>query len=95
MGDVPHPPGRGSVDRSRVKHVKQHELDTAQRLADLGKDVTFVAAPGTDRVADVEINAIRWELKSPTSSNPNTIRTRLGRGAQQAVNIVLDRRGRR
>ena len=36
------------------------------------------------------MNGVRWELKSPTSSNPNTIRTRLGRGANQAVNIVMD-----
>jgi Contact-dependent growth inhibition CdiA C-terminal domain len=83
-------PRQGSVDRSRVKHVKQHELDTANRLAELGEDVTFIPARGTDRVADIEMNAVRWELKSPTSSNPNTIRTRLGRGATQAVNIVLD-----
>lgn len=83
-------PRRGSVDRSRVKHVRQHELDTAQCLAELGEELVFVAAPGTDRVADIEIGGVRWEMKSPTSSNPNTIKTRLGRGAAQAGNIVLD-----
>jgi hypothetical protein len=83
-------PRRGSVDRGRVKHVRQHELDTAHRLAELGEDVVFVAAPGTDRVADIEMGGVLWEMKSPTSSNPNTIKTRLGRGAAQAGNIVLD-----
>jgi hypothetical protein len=87
MAEEPRP---GSVDRNRVKHVRQHELDTAQRLAELGEDVAFVAAPGTDRVADIEIGGVRWEMKSPTSTNPNTIKTRLGRGAAQAGNIVLD-----
>lgn len=59
-------------DGRMMNDVRQHELDTAQRLADLGDDVTFVPAPGTDRVADIEMNGARWELKSPVSSNPNT-----------------------
>jgi Contact-dependent growth inhibition CdiA C-terminal domain len=83
-------PGRGRVDRSQVKHVLQHELDTAERLADLGELVTFIPAPGTVRVADVEKNGVRWELKSPISSSRNTIVTRLGRGAGQAAHIVFD-----
>lgn len=83
-------PKRGTVDRSQVKHVRQHELDTADRIAELGDDVTFIPAPGDIRIADVEINGQPWELKSPTSSNPNTLTTRLGRGADQSPRIVFD-----
>lgn len=41
---VTQKPPLGRVDRSQVKHVHQHELDTANRLADLGEVVTFIAS---------------------------------------------------
>ncbi|MBS9535870.1 hypothetical protein KIH27_19995 [Mycobacterium sp. M1] len=73
-----------------MKHLRQHELDTAERLADLGDDVKFIPATSDGRRADVEIDDMLWELKSPTSSNRNTITTRLGRGARQSANITFD-----
>ena len=85
-------PRRGSVDRSNVKHVIQHELDTAQRLADLGDKVVFLpAAKDAGRKnPDVMINDEQWELKSPESTKPNTILRRLTRGRQQSPRMVLD-----
>ena len=81
---------RGSVDRSPVRHVQQHELDTAQRLADLGEHVKFTPAPQTHRGADVEIGGEAWEFKSPLSNNPQTIKTLIGKARGQAPNVVLD-----
>lgn len=84
-------PRRGSVDRAQARRVRQHELDTAQRLADLGDHITFLSdTPRRGQSADVDISGVQWELKSPTSSNPNTIRKRLGEGAGQSPNIVFD-----
>lgn len=85
-----HTGPRDSVDRTQAKHLRQHELDTAERLAALGDHVRFIPASSDARHADVEIAGIAWELKSPTSSNRNTVITRLGRGARQSANIVFD-----
>ncbi|WP_048890665.1 hypothetical protein [Mycobacterium heckeshornense] len=83
-------PRRGKVDRTAVRNLRQHELDTAQRLADLGDNVRFIAADAAGKAPDVEISGQRWEIKSPTSSNRNTLITRLGRGAMQSGYVIFD-----
>ena len=83
------PRRRGSVDRSEVKHVYQHELDVAAKLAELGEDVKFLPRPQNDRGADIQVGGEQWEIKSPTSSNRNTIVSRLGRGVGQAPRLVF------
>lgn len=61
---------RGKVDRSRVPTgLKQHELDTVQRIANRGHDVTFIP-PHDTKTADVTIDGQPWELKSVTGANP-------------------------
>ena len=84
-------PRRGKVDRSRVKHVLKHELDTADRLADLGENVTFVPTADSPR-PDAELaDGHRWEFKSPTGSNRNTILTKIRDAADRGKeNFVLD-----
>jgi hypothetical protein len=80
---------RGSVDRSQVRHVKQHELDAATYLADLGHKVEFL--PRTDQQgADFRIDdADVWELKSPESPIRNTVMRRVTKGRGQSANLVL------
>lgn len=83
-------PLRGAVDRHAVRNLRQHEIDTARWLADLGHDVRFIPADSLGKTADIEINSQRWEIKSPTSSNRNTLVRRLGRGAAQSGRVVFD-----
>jgi hypothetical protein len=84
-------PRRGQVDRSRAKHVLKHELETADRLADLGENVTFVPTTDSPR-PDAELSdGRRWEFKSPTGSNRNTILTNIRRASELGKqNFVLD-----
>lgn len=88
-GDVPW--WRGRVDRSRVRHVHQHELDTAERLADLGEDVTFIPT-GRDPRADAYLSDGRpYEFKSPTGGNRNTLLSKIDQAAVDGKeNFVLD-----
>jgi hypothetical protein len=83
-------PRRGKVDRSQARHVKQHELNTADRLADLGDDVTFIPSSGQSKRPDVLVNGVRWEFKSPVSTKRNTVMGDIYDGAKQCPNIVLD-----
>jgi hypothetical protein len=81
---------RGSVDRSQVRHLKQHELDAANYLADLGHDVEFLPRSdqqGADfRIDDADI----WELKSPESPIRNNVMRRITKGRGQSANMVLN-----
>lgn len=84
-------PRRGSVDRSRVPTgVKQHELDTAQRLADRGDDVVFTPASGVGKSADVMIDGQVWELKSVTGASPDAVARNIRRASDQAPRTILD-----
>lgn len=84
-------PRRGSVDRSAVPGgIKQHELETAERAATQGHEVTFVPATGRGRTADVKIDGVRWELKSPSGSGKATITDILRSARGQGDRVVLD-----
>ncbi|CAM3742554.1 CdiA C-terminal domain-containing protein [Tsukamurella ocularis] len=90
--DEPDKPKRGKVDRSLVRNVKQHELDTADRIAQLGHDVTFRStADDSKDTADVLIGGAKWDFKSPTSGSKNTIDKRVTSKIDlQGGNVVLD-----
>lgn len=88
------PPRKGKVDRTQVKHVEQHELDTAERLALLGHNVTFrppIAARREDVLIEGPDGAVAWEFKSPTSSSRNTIMRQITKSmGEQANRWILD-----
>jgi hypothetical protein len=80
----------GRVDRSQVRHVRQHELDAAYCLADLGHHVEFLPR-GDQQGADFRIDdADIWELKSPKSSIRNSVMRRITKGRGQSANIILN-----
>jgi hypothetical protein len=80
-----------SVDRSQVKHIKQHELDSANRLAELGEDVTFIPAANSPRPDIALSSGGLWEIKSPTGDNHNTILTKVRDAADRGkANFILD-----
>lgn len=85
-----------------MKHLEQHELDTAQRLADnLGYDVTFRAV-GPTANADALLRGSHpthlfqgeqiWEFKSPKGAGPQTIRDLLRKSDQkrQSRRVIID-----
>lgn len=87
-GDAPEP---GRVDRSKVRNVLQHELDTANRVARLGHDVEFRPPDDASDTADVFIGTARWDFKSPTSAARGTIQKRVVQKLRtQGSNVLLD-----
>lgn len=83
-------PGRGGVDRTHVRHLKQHELDTADRLASLGFHVVF-RAPDDESTADAYVNGVRTEFKRSSSPNPDSIERRITRKRKlKGPRYVLD-----
>lgn len=75
--------------------VDVHEKLAADYLATrLGNDVTFLK-PDRRRGAktpDIEMNRLRWEIKSPTGKSSRTIENNLRLALKQSSNIILDLR---
>jgi len=71
---------------------QMHELITASVFTNNGMDVEFIRPSilKGSRSADVIINNIAWEIKSPTGAGKNTIQEQLKRALKQSNYIILD-----
>jgi hypothetical protein len=71
---------------------KHHELSAALILAYHFKtDVTFLR-PEHARTPDVEVNGVKWEIKSPMGNGRRTIDNNFNEARRQSKNIVIDLR---
>jgi len=75
-------------------NVLEHEIKTAQALAGAGYDVSFIPKKDGLRVksADVLINDVMFEMKSPKSGKLSAVERNLKRASHQSANIVFDSR---
>jgi hypothetical protein len=69
-----------------------HELVTMFRLTRLGFDVEFNEASRVIGVktADITMEELLWEMKSPTGDSPHTLSANMRRAGKQADRLVLD-----
>ncbi|OFE16042.1 hypothetical protein BA895_20730 [Humibacillus sp. DSM 29435] len=80
----------GSLDRSDVDHLKQHEIDTAERLMHAGHRIEFIHATGTGTSPDVRLDGELWEFKALSGSSTSTVVTAIRRGGSQSSRILVD-----
>lgn len=75
-------------------HVQPHELATAQTLANAGHIVIFIrkSTKFREHSADIYIDGIAWEIKSPVSSQKKAIERNLRQATEQSHNIIFDSR---
>jgi hypothetical protein len=71
-----------------------HELKTAHVLAQYGYVVEFVAVSNDHKVksADVVIDGVLYEIKSPTANKLSAVERNLKRAYHQSTNIIFDSR---
>lgn len=69
-----------------------HELKTANILAEHGKTVRFVRRTEGNYVksADIEMDGVLWEMKSPRTNQIKYIQRILRRASKQSANIIID-----
>lgn len=75
--------------------IDRHEKLTVDLLAiKLKRDITFLVASRKehDRTADVEMDGLLWEIKSPYGKSSRTIENNLRLALLQSPYIVLDLR---
>jgi len=84
----------GAVIIPSNTNVWEHEMKTAQALADTGNMVQFISKNDGLRIKspDIMINGVIFEMKSPKSDKLSAVERNLKRAYHQSVNIVFDSR---
>ena len=73
-------------------HLQEHEWKTVKTFLDIGKDISLqppIQAKDTNS-ADMWMDGVLWEIKSPEGGGKNTIRHNLERAKKQSKNIIID-----
>jgi len=85
---------KGSIIIPAGLQVWEHELKTAEVLAQRGYVVEFVAVSTHYKIksADVIIDDVLYEIKSPVASKLSAVERNLKRAYHQSVNIIFDSR---
>lgn len=71
---------------------KDHELSVALILADYFRSDVVFLRPEIDKTPDIEVGAVRWEIKSPRGDGKKTIENNFRTARKQSLNIVIDLR---
>lgn len=66
-----------------------HEMRVAEILSLAGHYVEFLEEGGL-RTADIKLDSIEYEIKSPESFNSNTFEHKLKDTTRQAPNLIID-----
>lgn len=69
---------------------KEHELSAAIILAYHFKTNIIFLRPETKKTPDIEVDGIRWEIKSPKGDSKKTIENNLRSARKQSRNIIID-----
>lgn len=72
--------------------VWPHELAAAKTLASTGRNVTFLKKTTGIKVqsADLEMNGLIWEMKSPETNNLKALQRILRKAGHQSHNVIID-----
>jgi len=84
----------GSIIIPAGLDVWEHELKTAQVLSGHGHIVCFIRKAEGHKIksADILIDDVPYEIKSPVASKLSAVERNLKRAYHQSVNIVFDSR---
>lgn len=66
-----------------------HEMRVANILAQAGNNVKFLAE-STIVTADILLNGVEFEIKSPFTNKPDKLERNIKRGLKQSKNIIID-----
>ena len=83
----------GNITIAGNANVWPHEMETARALARDGRDVEFIDRGGRgDGCADVRMDGLIWEMKSPKSDSIKAIERNVKRARIQSENVIIDSR---
>ncbi len=80
------------IEASFRDRPKEHELSAAIILANYFQtDITFLRT-SRQCTPDLDVNGVKWELKSPLGDGKNTIKNNLYNARKQSKNVIIDLR---
>jgi hypothetical protein len=88
-------PARVIIPHGSQKQPDPHELDVAYILAQHYKTTVKFIVPVDDykrKSADILMNGVEWEIKSPRGNGKSTISNQLRNASKQSCSIVIDSR---
>lgn len=71
---------------------KDHELSAALILAGYFRADVIFLRPQLDKTPDIDVDGVRWEIKSPKGDGKKTIENNLRAARKQSLHIVIDLR---
>lgn len=73
-------------------HPWPHEIKTAEALSENGYTIVFISKSEIEheKTADVFLDGIAYEMKSPTSSRLSAIERNIKKAMSQSMNIIFD-----
>ena len=71
------------------RKIWPHEMRVAKILASAGHYIEFLEE-GALPSADIKIDGIEYEIKSPKTMSSNTLEHLLKRGLKQCINLIID-----
>lgn len=85
--------GKGTLKQNGV-HLQEHEYATVRLLLDNGFDVELIPPSQIKgfHIADIMVQGLPWEIKSPQGSGKKTIENNIQNAAQQSENVIIDLR---
>lgn len=83
---------QGKIIAPANLNIQPHEMATARALADTGLDIEFIRRTWGNRVtsADVIINGVAWEIKSPIAGDKKGLERNLRKASKQSPNVIID-----
>ncbi|MBR0461017.1 hypothetical protein IJI91_03495 [Candidatus Saccharibacteria bacterium] len=79
----------GKIIISAGRKPWSHEFRVAEILASTGHRVEFLPE-GNLHSADILVNEVEFEIKSPKSSNANSLEHNIKKALRQSKNIIID-----
>jgi hypothetical protein len=71
---------------------KDHELSAVLILASFFKSDVIFLRPEIDKTPDIEVDGIKWEIKSPKGDGKKTIENNMRTARKQSLNVIIDLR---
>jgi hypothetical protein len=79
------------VETDIIDRPQDHEIKAALIIANVyfNSDVTFLRQ-STHSTPDIEVNGVKWEIKSPLGNGKKTIENNLRAARKQSKNLIVD-----
>ena len=82
--------GKGKIVIPAGRRPWPHEMRLADILASAGHNIEFLPESNVRNTADILVDGVEYEIKSPITSKANSLEHVLKKALKQSPNIIID-----